>query len=110
MLAPLNLDRIQTALATRDGWIEVGVILACFTIGWLIDRRLHVASPGESKMAKIGAGSVNRLIFPLATLAMLLLVRGVVPRFHGSAFFQIAIPLVIALAGIRLCVYALRNI
>ena len=61
-------------------------------------------------MAKIGAGSVNRLIFPLATLALLLLVRGAVPQFHTPAFFPIAIPLVIALAVIRLCVYALRNL
>jgi small-conductance mechanosensitive channel len=110
MVAPLNLDNIQTALATRDGWVEVGAILACFAVGWWIDRRLHVASPGESKMAKLGAGSVNRLIFPLATLTLLLLVRGAVPHFHESAFFPIAIPLVIALAGIRLCVYALRNL
>ena len=61
-------------------------------------------------MAKIGAGGVNRLIFPLATLALLLMVRGAVPQFHSSAFFPIAVPLVIALAAIRLSVYALRNL
>jgi small-conductance mechanosensitive channel len=110
MLAPLNLDRIQNALATRDGWIEVGAILVCFAVGWWLDHRLHVASPGESRMARIGAGSVNRLIFPLTTLALLLVVRSAVPHFHGSVFFPIAIPLVIALGAIRLCVYALRNL
>jgi small-conductance mechanosensitive channel len=110
MLAPLNLERIQAALATRDGWIEVGAILACFAIGWWIDHRVHVASLGESRMAKIGAGSVNRLIFPLATLGLLLLLRGAVPYFRGSAFAPIAVPLLIALAAIRLCVYALRNL
>jgi small-conductance mechanosensitive channel len=110
MLAPLNLDRIQIALATRDGWIELGAILICFAVGWWLDHRLHVASPGESRMARIGAGSVNRLIFPLTTLALLLVVRSAVPHFHGSVFFPIAIPLVIALGAIRLCVYALRNL
>src|SRR6266404_3789931 len=110
MFAPLNLDRIQSALATRDGWIEVAAILACFAVGWWLDNRLHVASPGESRMAKIGAGSVNRLIFPLTRLALLLVLRSTLPQFRGSAFFPIAIPLVIALAGIRLCVYALRNL
>src|SRR5205823_10588060 len=73
-------------------------------------HRVHVASLGESRMAKIGAGSVNRLIFPLTTLALLLVVRGALPHFQGSAFFPIAIPLVIALAAIRLSVYALRNL
>jgi small-conductance mechanosensitive channel len=110
MLAPLNLERIQSALATRDGWIELSAILACFAVGWLIDRRLHVVSPGESRMAKIGAGSVNRLIFPLATLGLLLLLRGAVPYFRGSAFAPVAVPLLLALAAIRLCVYALRNV
>ena len=110
MVAPLNLERIQTALAGQYGWIELGAVLACFAVGWAIDRRLHVASLGESKMAKIGTGSVNRLIFPLTTLALLLIVRGALPQFHSSAFFPIAIPLIIALAAIRLCVYALRNL
>ncbi len=110
MVAPLNLERIQTALASQNGWIELGAILACFAVGWAVDHRLHVSSHGNSKMAKIGAGSVNRLVFPLTTLALLLLVYGAVPQFHTSAFFPIAIPLVIALAVIRLCVYALRNL
>ncbi len=110
MVAPLNLERIQTALASQNGWIELGTIAACFVAGWWIDHRLHVSSHGESKMAKIGAGSVNRLIFPLATMAFLLLVRGAVPHFRESAFVPIAIPLVIALALIRLSVYALRNL
>jgi small-conductance mechanosensitive channel len=110
MVAPLNLESIQSALASQNGWLEVGAILACFAVGWAIDRRLHVSSHGESKMAKLGAGSVNRLVFPLTTLVLLLLVRGAVPQFHTSPFFPIAIPLVIALAVIRLCVYALRNL
>ena len=110
MFAPLNLELIRTALASRNGWIELGVILACFVVGWAIDRRLHVSSSGESRMAKIGAGGVNRLIFPLATLALLLMVRGSVTKFYTPAFFPIAVPLVIALAAIRLSVYALRNL
>jgi hypothetical protein len=110
MIAPLNLDLIQSALATRGGWIELALVLACFAVGWWLDHRVHVASAGESRMAKIGAGSVNRLIFPLTTLALLLMVRGAVSHFHEPAFFPIAIPLVIALAAIRLSVYALRNL
>jgi len=110
MVAPLNIERIQTALATREGWIELGVIVACFAIGWWIDRRLQVRPAGESKMAKIGAGSVNRLIFPLATLVLLLIARGAWPQFSQSAFALIAIPLAFALGLIRLSVYALRNL
>ncbi len=107
MLAPLNLERIQEALSTRDGWIEAGAIAVCFAVGWLIDHRVHVGSGAGSRMAKIGAGSVNRLVFPLTTLALLLVLRAILPA--PQVFLSIAIPLVVALALIRLGVYALRN-
>jgi small-conductance mechanosensitive channel len=117
MFAPLNLDLIQEALATRDGWIEAAAIIVCFAIGWRIDRRVRVGARGDSRMAKLGADSVNRLIFPLTTLALLLLLRGALQLEHGAllhgqtpVFLPIAIPLAIALAAIRLCVYALRNL
>ena len=110
MLTPLNLDLIQQSLGTRNGLLELAVIVGCFVIGWVVDRRVRVGSGRESRVARIGAGSVNRLIFPLTTLVLLLLVRAVLLRWHLPVFFPIAIPLVIALALIRLCVYALRNI
>ena len=43
MIAPLNLERIQSALAARDGWIEVAAILACFAVGWWLDHRRMMA-------------------------------------------------------------------
>ena len=110
MLTPLNLDLIQQSLGTRDGLMELAAILGCFFIGWVVDRRVRIGGGRESRVARIGAGSVNRLIFPLTTLILLLVVRSVLHRWHLPIFFPIAIPLVIALALIRLCVYALRNL
>src|SRR6202140_5388798 len=110
MLTPLNLDLIQQSLATRDGILELAAIVGCFVIGWAVDRRVRVSSERESRVARIGAGSVNRLIFPLTTLIVLLLVRAGLVHWHPPVFFPIAIPLVIALALIRLCVYAIRNV
>ena len=110
MLTPLNYDLIQQSLGTRDGLLELAAIVGCFVIGWAVDRRVRVGSGRESRVARIGAGSINRLIFPLTTLVLLLLVRAVVLRWHLPVLFPIAIPLVVALALIRLCVYALRNL
>ena len=110
MLTPLNFDLIQQSLGTRDGLLELGAIVGCFVIGWAVDRRVRVGSGRESRVARIGAGSVNRLIFPLTTLILLLLVRAVLLRWHLPVFFPIAIPAVIALALIRLCVYAIHNL
>ncbi len=110
MLTPLNFDLIQQSLGTRDGLLELAAIVGCFVIGWAVDRRVRVGSGRESRVARIGAGSVNRLIFPLTTLILLLLVRAVLVHWHLPAFFPIAIPAVIALALIRLCVYAIHNL
>src|SRR4029453_6051350 len=107
MLAPLNLDRIQEALSTRNGWIEAGAIAACFAVGWFIDHRVHVGGRAGARRAKMGGGRVNRLIFPLTPLALLLVLRALLPA--PQAFLPVAIPLLLALALIRLCVYALRN-
>ena len=110
MLAPLHLDRIQEALRTPAGWIELGVILVCFAVGFLVDRRVRLGGDHESHIARIGFGSVNRLIFPLTTLALLLIGNALVQRWQLPAFFPIFIPLVIAFALIRLCVYAIHNL
>lgn len=110
MLTPLNLDRIEYSLRTTDGWIELATIAVCFAIAWAVDRRVHVTSQRESRVAQLGAGSFNRLIFPLTALALLFIARAVFRHWYVPAFFPLALPLVIALALIRLLVYALRNV
>jgi small-conductance mechanosensitive channel len=110
MLAPLNLDLIQQSLSTREGLIELGSIVGCFVVGWIITLRVRVGAGRESLVARFGAGSVNRLIFPITTLVLLLIARAIFLRWHLLVFFPIAVPLVIALALIRLIVYTLRNV
>ncbi len=109
MIEPLGIERIQAALAERNGWLELIAIVACFLVGWWIDRKVHLSSPNDSRMAKFGTGGVNRLIFPLTTLALLMLVRSATHAIHEPVFLPYVIPLAVALALIRLCVYALRS-
>ena len=110
MLAPLELDRTLDALRSAGGLIDLVAVLLCFAVAYAIDRRMRVASRDGSRLARIGAGSVNRLIFPLTALALLWIVRGALRSSHEPAFFQIAIPLAVALALIRLFVYGLHSL
>ncbi len=110
MLAPLELDRILQALGTPAGLADLGSVFACFGVAWWVDRRVRLGSGVESRLAKIGAGSVNRVIFPLTALLLLLVVRSFLMRWHPPLFFSIAVPLVVALALIRLCLYALHSL
>ncbi len=110
MLTPLDFERIQASLRTPNGWIELATIALCFAIAWAVDRRVHLTSERESRVARLGAGSLNRLIFPLTALALLFVARAVFRHWQVPAFFPLALPLVVALALIRLSIYALRSI
>jgi small-conductance mechanosensitive channel len=106
---PIDLDYIRHALSVRSGWVELGAILVCIGVAWLVDRRIHLATVDGSRIGRMGAGSINRIIFPVAALSLLYLSRGVFTHFELPAFYPIAIPAMVAFALIRLCVYALRN-
>lgn len=110
MLTSLDFERIQESLRTPHGWVELATIALCFAVAWWVDRRFHVTSERGSRVARLGAGSLNRLIFPLTALALLFVGRAVFRHWQVPAFFPIAFPLVLALALIRLSIYALRNI
>ena len=110
MLAPLELDRIQQALHTPAGFIDLAGVLLCFVAAFVVDRRMRFATRDGSRLAKIGAGSANRLIFPVSALLLLWIVRGALRSLHDPTFFEIAIPLAVALALIRLVVYGLHSL
>jgi small-conductance mechanosensitive channel len=110
MLAPLELDRIQEALGTPAGLVDLIAVCGCFGLAWWVDRKVRLGEGAESRFARLGAGSVNRMIFPLTALLLLLITRAVLRPWHPPLFFSIAIPLVIALALIRLCLYGMRSL
>lgn len=109
MPTPIDFTRLQEVLSQRAGWIELAVVLLCFAIAWAVDRRVRVRGDG-SRIAKIGAGSVNRLVFPLTALALLLLSRAVLEAWLKPFFLEIAIPVAIALALIGLLVYGIHGL
>ena len=110
MLAPIDYSRIETALAQPPGWIELAIIAACFAVGWLVDRRVRVRAGERPEFVRLSFGSFNRLVLPLTTLALLAVAHAAFSRFAPPFFLSIALPLVVALAVIRLIVYALRGV
>ena len=110
MIAPLDFATISAALTSRTGWIELGLIAVCFGVGWMFDRRVRWKSASGAQIVRVGLGSVNRLLLPLVTLALLVLALAVFQRWQPPFFLSIAIPLIVALAAIRLLVYAMREL
>ena len=110
MLAPIDFPSIEAALQSRAAWIELAIVAAAFAIGWTLDRRVRLKSASGAEVVRLSLGSVNRLMLPLVTLVLLVIALVVYQRWRPPFFLSIAIPLMIALALIRLLVYAMREI
>jgi len=110
MFAPLDFATIATAATSPAGWIELALIAVCFAVGWGLDRRVRLKSASGAQIVRVGLGSVNRLLLPLVKLGLLLVAFAVFRHWHAPFFLPIAIPLTVALAVIRLLVYAIREV
>jgi small-conductance mechanosensitive channel len=107
----LDFNALVAALTSQAGAVQLGVLAAALAIAWLMARALRQQLPGhlEPGIAKIGAGSAQRVLMPLVLLALVWLGRLVLAKFQSVALLNIAIPLVTAFAAIRLGVYLLRH-
>jgi small-conductance mechanosensitive channel len=116
MLEPFDMSRFETALATPRGWVEFGVVLACIGLAWLFDRALETRRRAQEggrhrpHHGRLRAGFV-RIVFPLTALALLVVARIAFRHFGPrSIFIDIAMPFLLALAAIRMAVYAMRKV
>jgi small-conductance mechanosensitive channel len=110
MVSSINFDRVERALSTPAGWAELALVVGCLAIAWLIDRRVRLRTAATIGVLKVSVGGVNRLLFPVMALLLLIAANVVFHRFRPPFFLSLALPLVVALAVIRLLVYALRGI
>ncbi len=112
MPTPIDFSIFETVLQSTTTWIEVLVVMACVGIAWRFDRKLEVRSRAAAADSRARLhGGVARLLFPLTAIALLLLARFIYRRAGGVPFFiDIAMPLLIALAVIRMLVYGMRRL
>ena len=98
---------VEKYLSETRGLVELAVVLACFAVAWLVDRR--VARAGGDTPNRT-ARQVAHVVFPLAALVLLLIARSAYVRSGSTMLFDVAIPLAVALAVIRILVYTLRRL
>ena len=94
---------------------QVGVLAASLALAWWIARLVHgrlammpPAEPGGTM--KISFGGLNRVVFPLCALLLVIVGRFILHRFHqGLHLLDIAVPLLFSLMLVRVAVYVLRR-
>ena len=109
-MTPIDFGRLQVALASARGWLELAVMLLCIGVAWAIDRRLDKARERRALHLRLPGGFV-RIAFPLLALALTYIASFAWRRYAGPPFFlAIATPILIALAIIRMIAYGLRRL
>jgi small-conductance mechanosensitive channel len=104
---PLLLSLWKDLHDVRVLW-QVGVAVASVAVALgvshLLGPRMHAAtSPWE-----IGLGGLRRLVLPLTALALVVCGRWALAHFQNVGLLNIAVPLLTAMAIIRIVVYVLR--
>ena len=106
LIARLIQDSHNTALL----W-QVGVLAASLLVGWGVMHFVRPYLRNSDNPWEAGRGGARRIVFPLSMLLVLLLCRELVEGWVGEThLLDVAVPLLIALVGVRLLVYALRYV
>jgi len=102
-----DLGSLIGALATPSAFVELAVLAACLGASWLVVRLARGAATRPSSVW-FGRRIVDGALFPVLALALAAVARAWLARTHGSAVFQLAVPILASLVVIRLAVRVLR--
>jgi small-conductance mechanosensitive channel len=91
-------------------WKEIAVVLVSLALGWLASRavkpRIHTP---QGFAWKLGAGGLNRMIFPLVAVLLVFMGRHTLFKGESARLLNVAVPLLISFVLIRLALYVLRH-
>ena len=106
LIARLIQDSHDTALL----W-QVSVLVTSVVVGWVVMHFIRPYLRNTENPWQAGRGGARRIGFPLSMLLVTLLGRELAERLGGEThLLNVAIPLLLALVGVRLLVYALRYV
>ncbi|WP_085314487.1 mechanosensitive ion channel family protein [Derxia lacustris] len=113
-----RFNEIAADLAQPDALWQLLVIALAVVVGWwassLLDRRLRaraeaLRASGHAGAYQLGAAAFSRVVFPLATLAVLFVGHALVGRYLPSRLLGVMVELLSSLALVRLAIYLLRK-
>jgi small-conductance mechanosensitive channel len=102
-------QEIQADIKTPAIMWQFAIIIAAVATAWMVNGALRnyvmTKAPEQWKMA---IGSINRMLFPLTTLILVLLSQWILSGWQHTSLLQLAGRLFLAMAVIRLIVYLMR--
>ncbi len=105
----LFLDLLDDLGQTAILW-QIAALVLCLGLSWLVTRLFRKQFPAKEGAWKLGMGGMDRVIFPLTALLLVLVAKTVLSHWHSVSMLNLAMPLLLSLAMVRLAVYMLRHI
>jgi len=104
-----SLDEWLTSLTQPTALLEIGVVLACGLLAWLLVRLAYKAiSSADENSILFGKRTIDGVLFPLLLLSLAYVASMFLTRVFPLAVFKVAIPVLLSLAVIRLGVKVLQ--
>ncbi|MBI4987069.1 MAG: mechanosensitive ion channel [Rhodocyclales bacterium] len=94
---------------------QVGALALCLWLGWSADRLVRGRAVDETtaglrgQALRLGQRGLRRLVFPVASLLLVLLARLILSQWHHVNLLSVAVPLLASLAVIRSVFFVLRH-
>ena len=107
---PINdLEAWFAALTQPTAWVELAALAICVGLAWcLVWLVRRAAGVKDEKSILFGSQVIDGVLFPLALLIFAYIAKGLLGQHIPLAFFQVAIPVLVSLAVIRLGVKVLQ--
>jgi small-conductance mechanosensitive channel len=102
-------QEILSDIVTPAGWWQLGIVVVACSVAWAINGALRsYVMLNAPEHWKLGIGGINRVLFPLSTLVFVLLGKFAIASWHHTSLLVLVSKLLLAMAAIRLIVYAVR--
>ena len=102
-------QEIQKDMQSATMLWQAGLIIIATVTAWMINGVLrNYVMQRAPEHWKLAIGSVNRVLFPLSTLALVMFIQLILSGWQHTGLLQLASRLLLAMAVIRLIVYFVR--
>ncbi|MBB2487415.1 mechanosensitive ion channel [Mitsuaria sp. WAJ17] len=104
-----EVQRLLASFATTSALMELGLLLGCLALSWLIVSRLRRFVQERPASVLFGSHVVDGVLFPVLALVAAFAARRALPMLGiKSAVFKLIIPVLVSLVVIRLTARVLR--
>ena len=104
-----SLDEWLTSLTQPSALLEMGVVVACGLLAWLVVHLVRrVSANTDENSILFGNRIIDGVLFPLLLLSLAYVASMFLLRVFPLAVFKVAIPVLLSLAVIRLGVKVLQ--